>query len=234
MLLGASYFEMGNREKASAEYQKALELDLERGMTDLFFSEGAIKLFEDTREKLRERLEAERARQAIAEREKRLREYIDTIGVYETHSIGVNFIGFGFGQFQNKHRKKGVIIAFTQALAGATSVACYLYLAQKYGLSATVPIEEGPTVRRIQQIEIASGLVFFGVYAYSVIDGMLYYQPTTRVKGDDSIRDLLDGKDLIAPPRTAPPKKTSLRDRIRVAPLLSPSGVGLGLSLETD
>jgi hypothetical protein len=228
MLLGACYYELGNPEKATEEFTKALEIDVERGMTELNFSQGAIRLFDDTKAKIKDRIEAAAVRRALADRERQLREYMETFGVYETHSFGVNFIGFGFGQFQNGHKKKGVAIGVTQAVTGATSLGCFVYLATKYGLSARVPLEEGPGVRRLQQIEIGAGIAFFALYAYSVIDGALYYRPTARVRGDDSkIRLDLDLGRPQKPP--ARPKST-----FRLGPILVPSGAGLGLSWESS
>lgn len=236
LLLGTAYFQQGNREKAVAEYERVLELDLQRGMSELLFSDGARKLFEETKVRVRERIEAERKRRELLERERRLREYIETIGVYETNSWGVNFIPFGAGQFQNKDRVMGYVLGGGQALTGAVSLGCFLYLAAKYGLEARVPLEDATTVRRIQQVEIVTGAMFFGLYLGSVIYGMVNYQPTTRIRGDDAIRDLLD---LDKPP-PARPKQTSLRERWRLAPVLvppaagAPLGVGLGLSLELN
>lgn len=235
LLLGTCWYQLDHRAKAVAEYEKVLEIDFERGMPDHSFSEGAIKLFDETKERVRERIAAEKKRKEIAEREKRLREYIETIGVYESHSFAQNFIGFGAGQFQNDHTKKGLLIGGAQALTGAISLSCFAYLGLKYGLQARVPLQDGPTVRRIQQVEIGTGLAFFALYIISVIDGMVFYQPTTRVKGDDSIRDIIDDKQPLPPPTTRPkPKKTSLRDRLKIAPVLMPDGVGIGVGWETD
>lgn len=230
-LLGTAYLMQGKRDDAVREYEKALELDPERSITELYHPEAAVRLFDDTKARVKDRLEAEAKRRELAERERRLREYIDTIGVYETHSFAQNFIPFGAGQFQNKQSTKAWFLAAGQGLTLATSVGAWLYLATKYGLEARVPLDDAATVRRIQQLEIGTGIAFFALYLYGVIDGIRHYQPTIRVKGDGSIRDLID-HDQLAPP---PPKQpTSLRDRLHLAPLLSPTGVGLGLSLEID
>jgi hypothetical protein len=231
MLLGASHFELDRRAEAVREFEKALELSIDQGMSEWLYSEGAIKLFEDTKARIRERLAAEAKQKEIAEREKRLREYIDTIGVYETRSFSQNFFPLGFPQSQNGHRTKAWIVGSAQAATFAASAGAFLYLAGKYGLNAKVPLEDGPRVRQIQQFEIGAGVAFILIYAYSVVDGIVYFKPTTRIKGDDTIRDLLDLDKKPAPPK---PKKTSLRDRLRFAPMLTPSGVGLGVAWETD
>ncbi|MBS1120458.1 MAG: hypothetical protein H6Q90_2686 [Deltaproteobacteria bacterium] len=230
ILLGASLYELGNRDRAVAEFTKALQLDRERSITTLTYSEGVVRLFEDTKAKLMDKLEADAVRKQLAEREQRIKDYINTIGVYETHSFGVNFVGFGVGQFQNKQRTKGAILIGSQLLAGGLSLGCFVYLGGKYGLVAKVPLEEGPFVRRVQQVEIASGLAFFGLWAYSVIDALVHYQPNARIKGDDSklSPDILDPQK----PLPKPKKKTSIRERLRFGPMFTPSGVGLGIGLE--
>jgi hypothetical protein len=66
---------------------------------------------------------------------------------------------------------------------------------------------------------------FFLVYGASILHALYHYQPQTDLKGDPSLLP----PDL----RTVEPaKKTSFRDRIHVGPILTPSGVGLGLGWE--
>jgi AraC-like DNA-binding protein len=232
LMLGTAYLMQGDRDNAIAEYERVLELDFERGMSEHHFSEDAIRLFEDTRERMRERIAADVKRRELLERERRLREYIETIGYYETNSFAFNFIPFGAGQFQNKHRVKGYLLGGAQALTAAVSAGCFLYLASKYGLSSeNVPLEDARRVRRIQQVELGTGAAFWVLWLAGVLDGMRHYEPTTRIRGDDAIRDVID---LDKPPPAKPQKKASLRDRLRLAPLLSPTGVGLGLSLELN
>ena len=193
-----------------------------------------VQLFEDTKEKYRDRLAREAERRAQAERERRLREYLDTVGVYETNSFGVNFIPFGVGQFQNKQPRKGYLFLGGQVLTGGTSLVTFIYLAGKYGLSSNqVPLQDGPRVRRLQQIEIGTGVAFFALYAWGVVDAMINYKSTRLVKGDDSLipPDLLDPNK---PAAKKPPKTTSFRDRLRIGPMITPTGVGVGLGWEND
>ena len=69
------------------------------------------------------------------------------------------------------------------------------------------------------------------LYAWSIIDGNLHFTPQQRLQADRSYLspDLLDPD---AKPKK--PKKTSMLERIHLAPMLSPTGVGLGLSWETN
>ena len=243
VLLGAAAYQLGNRPRAVDEFQKALGIDAERTITTNTHRAEVVQLFEDTKEKFKERLILESERKRQAEQKKRIQDYLDTIGVYETNSFGVNFIPFGVGQFQNKQPRKGYLFLGGQVLTGGTSLVTFIYLAGKYGLSSSqVPLQDGPRVRRLQQLEIGAGVGFFAIYAWSVVDAMINYKATRLVKGDDSLipPDLIDGSTPLSPkPR---PKKTSLRgakqrsvlDQLRLGPIFTPTGVGVGLGWEND
>ncbi|HEU0030076.1 MAG TPA: tetratricopeptide repeat protein [Kofleriaceae bacterium] len=232
ILLGASFFETGNRDKAIDEFRKALQLDPERSITNVNFSEGAVRLFDDTKAELRIRLEQEAERRRLAEAAQRLEEYRKSLVVYETHPYYVNFVPLGAGQFQNRQPTKGFLLFGSQIATGGTSLGMFLYLATKYGLQAKVPLEDGPRVRLLQQVEIGTGLAFFGLYAYGVVDSLLNYKPRAQIKGDDS----LIPPDLLDPSKspTKPAQKTSFRDRLKIAPMVTPNAFGIGIGWETD
>lgn len=229
ILLGAAYYQVGNRERAREEFGRALQIEPEQSIGTRLYSEGAIRLFDETKTDLKIRMEREEEKRRIAQRLKEIEDYKKSLIVYETHPYYVNFVPFGAGQFQNRQRGKGLLFATTQGLTGGVSAGIFLYLASKYGLSSSsVPVDEGPGVRRLQQVEIATGIAFLGIYAWSVVDSLLNYKPRQRVEGEDSLLppELRDGK----PPSK---QKTSLRDRLRVHPVLVPDGgAGVGLSLE--
>jgi len=231
ILLGAAYYQTGNRERAREEFQRALEIEPEQSIGTRLYSEGAIRLFDETKTDLRIAKEREDERRRVAQRLADIEAYKKSLIVYETHPYYVNFVPFGAGQFQNRQRGKGLAFAATQAATGGISAGIFLYLASKYGLvSDDVPLDEQVAVLRLQQIEVAAGVAFLGLYAWSVIDSLRAYKPRQRVEGEDSLLP----PELRAPPAPAPPpKKTSLRDRVHVHPVLVPhGGAGLGLSLE--
>lgn len=233
ILLGAAYYQTGNRERAREEFGRALQIEPEQSIGTRLYSEGAIRLFDETKTDLKIRMEREEEKRRIAQRLKEIEDYKKSLIVYETHPYYVNFVPFGAGQFQNRQRGKGILFAATQGVTGSISAGIFLYLASKYGLSSSsVPIDEGRTVRSLQQIEIATGVAFLGFYAWGVVDSLLNYKPRQRVVGEDSLipPELRDAQ----PPVKAPGKPpTSMRDRLRVLPMFVPSGgAGIGLSLE--
>lgn len=233
VLLGAAAFQLGNRARAIDEFEKALQIDAERTITTNTHRPEVVQLYEDTKEKFTERLAREAERRAAAERERRIKEYLDTIGVYETSSFAVNFVPFGIGQFQNKQPRKAYLFMAAQVLTVGPSIATFVYLAGKYGLSSNqVPLQDGPRVRLLQQLEIGTGIAFFGLYAWGVVDAMINYKSKRLIKGDESLlpKDFLDGTPVPKPPK----KKLSLRQRLHIGPIVTPTGVGVGLGWEND
>jgi len=227
VLLGAAQFESGNLERAEDEFENALRIDPERTITTLTFSTGAVRLFERLRTEQQARMERDAERRRLAEAAERLEAYRKSLIVYETRPYYVNFVPFGAGQFQQRRTGPGILFATAQGVTGAASAGVFLYLAGTYGLvSNKVPLADGPFVRRLQQIEIGTGVAFLGFYAWGVIDSLLHYQPRQQIQGDDS----LIPPDLLRPSTPAP--ATSLRDRLRFGPILTPTGVGIGIGWE--
>jgi hypothetical protein len=93
------------------------------------------------------------------------------------HSVATNFMPFGAGQFQNGEPVKGAVLATGEGIAMAASASVFVYLVAQYGLSAHIPDADASRVRVLQQVEIGTGLAFFGLYAYGVLDGLANYRP---------------------------------------------------------
>ncbi|MBA3391127.1 MAG: tetratricopeptide repeat protein [Deltaproteobacteria bacterium] len=231
VLLGVCHYEGGNREEAKTEFKAALALDPSKTLEPLLFTEGQVRLFNEVRADVEAQARRDAELRKLEEDRDRIRKFKESLRVVETRPYFVNFVPFGAGQFQNKQTAKGILFASGQGVTFGTSAGIFLYLATKYGLVGKVPLEDGPGVRRLQQIEIATGAAFFGIYAWSVVDALLNYKPREQVEADDSLLPP-DLRDFKKP--TPQKKKTSLRDRLRLGPVLLPSGAGLGLSLEND
>lgn len=228
VLLGVCYYETGQREEARTEFEAALSLEPAKTLEPPYYTNGQIRVFDDVRGELTARAERDAELRKLADERERIRKWRESRYVYEIRPYYVNFIPFGAGQFQNKQRGKGVLFAAGQALTGGASAGIFLYLATRYGLVAKVPLEDGERVRRLQQLEIGTGIAFIGLYAWGVVDSLLNHKPRAQVEADDSLLP----PELQPPPR--PRTKTSLRDRLRWGPVLLPGGAGFGLSLEND
>lgn len=227
-MLGACYFELGRREDAREEFERVLQLQPDKTLSELSYSAGAIRLFDDTKAEIEARAKRDAELKRIAEAREKLEAYRKSLVVYENRPYWVNFVPFGAGQFQEQRRGRGVLFAVGEGLTGGVSAGIFLYLATNYGLVAKVPLAEAPRVRRLQQVEIVSGGAFLGLYLVGVVEAIWHHQAHARVEGDDSLvpRDLLD----VDKPKPSP--KTSLRDRIHFGPMITPSGVGIGIGWE--
>ncbi|MBX3162305.1 MAG: tetratricopeptide repeat protein [Deltaproteobacteria bacterium] len=234
ILYGAAAYELKDLANAEKAFHKALQLDPELEITTMRFSEGAVKLFEEVKRDRKRRAEQDAANKRIADRLAAIEAYRKTLRVYEVHPYYVNFIPFGAGQFQNGQAGRGYFFAASQGATFLTSLGIFIYLGAKYGLVAKVPLDEGPRVRTLQQAEIISGAAFFALYAIGVFDSIRHYTPRRQVKGDDSILpDDLKPEEPAPSKKPSPKKKTSLRDRLKLGPILTPGGAGIGLSLES-
>ena len=235
VILGASNFETGHNAEAKLEFEKALQIQPEKSLTDLLFSEGAIRLFDHTKAELVEREERDAQLRRLVDERERIRKYKESLVFVEKRSFIINFAPFGAGQFQNKQPTRGLLFAVGEGLTGATSVTAFLYLAGKYGLNAKVPRLDGPGVRQLQQVEIGTGIAFFAIYAWGVVDALLHYKPTVQIEGDDSLLPLLRDLPSDKPPaKSRRPRKTSFLDHWRVGPLIARDTAGLGLTWEND
>lgn len=223
VLLGACHYETGRREEAKTEFEACLAIDPTKTLEPLIYTEGQVRLFDETRADVEARAKRDRELRELERERERIRQLVENTRYYETRSWAVNFAPLGAGQFQNGHRTKGIIIAAGQGVTAATSLGIFLYLAGTYGLEARIPLEDAASVRRLQQIEVGAGLAFFGIYAYSVVDGLLNFKPRVRTEVDPALLEELKKK--------RPAKKTS---SVHVGPMLLPGGAGVGLSWETD
>jgi tetratricopeptide (TPR) repeat protein len=230
VILGASNFETGRRTEARLEFEKALQIQPDKTLSDLLFSEGAIRLFDQTKTEIEARAERDAQLRKLAEERERIRKYKESLVVVEKRSFGVNFVPFGAGQFQNKQPVRGILFATGQGIAGGISVGSFLYLAGKYGLNATVPVTDVNRVRRLQQLEIGAGVAFYAIYVWGVVDALLHYKPSVQIEGDDSLLPPLPD----TPDRTRKPKKTSVLDRMQLRPMLTRDSAGIGLTWEND
>jgi tetratricopeptide (TPR) repeat protein len=230
VILGASNFETGHRIEAKNEFEKALQIQPDKTLTDKLFSEGAIRLFNETKADMETRAERDAQLRRLAEERERIRKYRESLVFVEKRSFVVNFAPFGAGQFQNKMPARGIFFAAAQGVTGGISVGVFLYLAGKYGLvNAKVPVVDGNTVRQLQQLEIGTGVAFYAIYVWGVVDALLNYKPTVQIQGDTLPPSLF-------PPEPRPPanKKTSRLKRLHLAPMLTPDSAGIGLTWEND
>jgi tetratricopeptide (TPR) repeat protein len=229
VLVGAANFELGDTQRAVDEFTKALQIDPDRSITTLMFSEGAVRLFDRTKDDVRVRLEHEAEKKKLAEAAERLEAYRKSLVVYEAHPFGFNFLPFGLAQFTQDRTGMGTLMAVGQGTTFLASVGIFGYLVGTYGFrSNAVKLADANRVLTLQRVEIATGGVFFAFYAWGVYDAIRHHHSRQLVRGDDS----LIPQELLNPTKTKPAGKTSLLDRMRFAPMVTSDGVGIGIGWE--
>jgi hypothetical protein len=230
--LGVCRVETGDEEGAKREFSRALDLDPNRQLDTLVITnKKAIELFDDTKADIRTRKDREAAAQREATEKERLRKLRASIIGVRRNPYALNFAPFGIGQIWYGQTWKGLAFAGAEAATAATSFGIWFSLVGQYGIrSDKVPLSDANRVLLMQRLEVGAGLAFFGIYIWSVIDMHRNYKPQTRTEIDESmlppeLRDI----EKKPPPKTKP---VSLRERIHISPMLTPSGVGIGLGWE--
>ena len=224
-LLGVCLFETGDRKGATKEFEDALFIDPNHKLDPQLFSTRSIEFFEEVKKQKELRDKAADDARKRAEELERIRKYRESLRFVEKHSLIVNFVPLAAGQFQNGHRRKAFAIAGGQVLSAGTSIVIFAYLVNRYGYNGRVPEEEAGQVRTLQQIAIGADVVFYGLYIYSIIDGIYYYKPRAEIEGDDSLLP-----PELREPKPAPKRKPT--SRLRLLPFHVPDGAGLTLSWE--
>jgi tetratricopeptide (TPR) repeat protein len=225
--LGVCRLETGDDGGAKREFEKALQIDPNKQLDPLIITnKKAIALFDDTKTDLRVRAEREKNARREAEEKERIRKLrASLIGVQGNTKVLIG-VPFGAGQFQNGDTAKGAFFLGAGLITFTTSIGIFAYLTNKYGIkSSSVPLEEGPRVRRLQQIEIGTGIAFWGLWLWGAIDAYRHYKPQVRVKLDES---LLPPELRETPP---PPKKPKEKTSYHLVPMLTPDGTGAGIGI---
>ncbi len=222
--LGVCRFIAGDIEGAKREFREALRQDPNQQIdATIVTNHGAIELFDRTKIEIATAADRERQRIHDAEELERQRQIIANSKIVTAHQFGLNLVPFGAGQFQNHDYLKGALIAGGEVATAATSAAIWGVLVNRYGLTNNhVPFPDGPHVRLLQQVEIGTGLGFFAIYGYGIIDAILHYKSETTRQANES-----DFPELAKPKPTAP-KKTSFH----IVPMLAPNSAGIGLAWE--
>lgn len=217
ILLGVSHFELGSRAEARREFDEALFLDDSISLDPLLFSEEAIAFFDERKRVYLEQARRDDEARALAEERDRLRQAIENMIVIERRPYYINFVPFGAGQFQNGHDGKGIAFFVSQAVLGGTSAGLWVWQVGKYGYNGTVPKDEVDTVRRLQQVQIATGLTCVALMVGGIIDSLISYESTTRRPADESLL-----------PDDLEPRQRGQQSAWKLAP--SPLGVGVVMS----
>lgn len=227
--LGVCRLETGDTAGAKREFEKALELDPNRQLDPLVVTnKQAIELWDDTKADIRNRKDREAAKKREAEEKERLRKLRASLIGVQNNTRALTIVP-GFGQFQNGEKTKGIFFLGAFAISGGLSVGTWAYLVNKYGIrSDKVPPLEAERVRRLQEIEVGSGIIFIVTWIWSTIDANRHYKKQVRVELDESNLPPELRETPTPAPKRQPPKKASFH----IVPMLSPDSAGIGIGWE--
>lgn len=227
--LGVCRVDAGDEDGAKREFEKALGLDPNRQLDPLLINnKQAIRLFDDTKADIRNRERDAAAKEQLARLRKAADDFRKNAIAYESHSLVLNFVPFGAGQFQNGEKLKGGLFLGSEALLFGASVGIWGYLADKYGINnqhLNVDRQTAQDIRTLQEFEVGTGIAFFAVWIYGSIDAYRHYKAEVRGTIPDSLLPP-EFRDLDKP--RPKPKKTSWH----LAPMITPNGAGIGVGWE--
>jgi tetratricopeptide (TPR) repeat protein len=234
--LGVCYIFLADEKNAEDQFLKLLNLDPNFKLDPLVFPIDVVDFFTAVQRKhaleLKEIAEAEaRAEEARKKaEEKRRLEEIEQLRttVYlerhvKWHSRLVAVMPFGAGQFQNGHKRKGMIFLTGElALLGAC-ITTYALHASLRNESRT-PFYNPDTRKKYERLEIgyrSANLISVGtlglVALLGILDSLHYFKPTTvhwkKIKEDDVPENLRTGKR---------------KPRAALSPFFTGHGAGLG------
>jgi tetratricopeptide (TPR) repeat protein len=197
LLLGVCYFETKQLKSAETEFEEALFLDSLLRLDANIFSAEVIEFFNAKREELEKAATAAAEREQLTRKQQALDRAIKNLVVLEKQRYWVNFVPFGAGQFQNGQKRKGFTFFAAETLTGGVSVGLWSYQVIKYGFRGKVPRDEVSTVNTLQVVQIGSGVVFFGLLAWGIVDSLSNYEHAVTRQADPSlIKELEDIYDI--------------------------------------
>jgi hypothetical protein len=205
-ILGVAYLFEKDEAQATHEFRKLLQLMPDYRFDPLLDPPEVVDFFNNVRKGYDSELgDLEARRRAMEQARQRDKEECDKVRAGPAfierrvgrNSFVINFIPFGAGQFQNGHRKKGWAFLVAESVLGAASIAALTTNLAVYGLRPQRPcrFDPGSTAcpadaidhtdenrsRRLTQLQVASGAMFFGAVAWGVIDAIYFFKPETQL-----------------------------------------------------
>jgi hypothetical protein len=258
-MLGVSYLFENQPDHARSEFRKLLELQPDFRFDPLLdpprvvdFFNGVVKEQQDELGDIEVRLKKREA--ALAAQNSRVIERR-----IERRSFVLNFVPFGAGQFQNQQKRKGLIFLGIESALLATSLATFATNFALYGVRPVRPCFDQPETqpsgapwvcppdridhsgedfsRTLMRVQVASGVLFFAVAAWGIVDAIRNFQGEVVVGETTAgpqpapapasvpVSSLGTPETDAAPPRRPPP---SVR---RLMPSFAPLAQGGLLSL---
>lgn len=182
-LLGVSYFFLKRLAESSNEFAALLYLDPDYRLDPVIELPAVYAHFETVRKRLERDLDELRKKKA-AEAEKRRTEGVVVERTVTYRNPAWNFVPLGAPQAQLGRKGWSRFFLVTQAFFGGASLGLFAYQGMKYGFLSpeAPPADEVEDVRTIQTLQITSGALFFGFYAWQVVDAYANDAPKVQTK----------------------------------------------------
>jgi hypothetical protein len=207
-LLAVSFFFLGNRDSARREFVSLLTIDPDYRLDPVVEDPAVYATFEGVRKDLKEDLEEIRRKRDEQAQRLRQPQFQTVITIVQRNPL-YNWVPFGAPQYQAGRSGWGTFFLVSQGALGATSLGFFTYQALKYGLvSPRYPREDFDSIQSMQTVQIGTGVLFFLVYGWGVLDA--YASPVTQ----RSVRQVPFGQN------------------VSVIPLVAPDAAGLGARWE--
>ena len=205
-LLGLAEYQLGDKPAARDAFIHLLSIDPDQTLDPFLVPPPIVEFFDKVRadaepelaplrERKRqlqeqERLAEEARRRLLAEEQVRSGPPSKVV-VVEEHVYMLNFLPFGVGQFQNGDTTKGIIIAVAQVVFGAVNLGAIFAhnaIAQDSSRRCSVstptncsnppiPDSDRELLNNIDIVKYVSAGLFWGTYAYGVVDSLVHYVP---------------------------------------------------------
>jgi hypothetical protein len=256
---GLSAFYLGQKSEAERHLWALLQLEPDYSLDPFVVPPQAVAYFEALRkerapqldairderrrraERAREAEERERARVENEQQRRQLEELARQASVtrVRSQSYVVNFLPFGFGQFQQGRTKTGVVFAVTEGAFALTSVAAFLVYNSliveqqvtlddrltpdgTYTLTVQgIPADHQHKANVWRDVKYASAGAFWVTYVVGVVDALIHHK-SEIVLQTTGVEPPREGSSL-------PHDRQSDHPTVELAP--SPAGAGASLGL---
>jgi hypothetical protein len=198
-ILGLSRFFQGRSEDARIAFINLLSLDPDFQLDPFYVPPQAVAFFErvrtDNQALLQPIRERRRAAQEALRQEEEARARLLSQGQVPPQvireqvvkpSAAVALLPFGVGQFQNGDTTLGVALAISEAVAAVASVTCWVWVESQRSSSGYYPSSVYNTAVTVRDVQVATGIAFFVLWAGGAVEAVLNLKPPTVVRIPES------------------------------------------------
>lgn len=196
--LGVCYIFLEDEQNAESEFLSLLNMDPDFKLDPLVFPIDVVDFFTSVQRKhslrlekiarAKNRAEEERKKAELKKRQEEI-ERLRTNVYYEKkiikHSKLVAMMPFGAGQFQNGHRKKGIVFLSSELFLVTSSIVTYA-LHESLRTHASTPFYSTQTIKEYERLETVyriSNLASVGALSVMVlvgiVDSIYHFKPQT-------------------------------------------------------